>query len=168
MKQALAFVIVILVIYSAFATYRWYESEKTINGYFVPSLKEYTRYDTLLLSEIDALETIFKNNVSDNVLRERVRYYWLGSSELERYSLLLYYMTGDEKYYTLHVASSNLESFFLTVINRPYDMRKILGRNIGTINSIAAELRKIGKNGFDKTSLAEIENLRNLTEKLSI
>jgi len=166
MGRIASLIIVVLLVIAASLGYLYHQGERelesTVNG-----LSEISNTALFCLEDMNALEIMLENNVSNDVFRERLSRYAYCSVTLEKASFSLYLLNGDERYWKLHVAASNLEVYFHTAMNSQ-NPREKLSDNMELIKEISRELNAILQNGgVGGLSDAQAEKLFNLTQSLS-
>ncbi|NJE10822.1 hypothetical protein [Thermococcus sp. MAR1] len=121
----------------------------------------------LCLEDMNALGIMLENNVSKDVLRERLSRYAYCSVMMEKAAFSLYLLNEDESYWRLHVAAGNLEVYFHTAMNSP-NPDEVLSDDVKLLDEISRELGTVLENGgVGELSPARTERLFNLTQKLS-
>ena len=116
---------------------------------------------------VDALETIIKNNARDGAVWSRVSQYAYCALALSEASFSLYDITGEEKYWKLHVASSNLADYFNHARNSE-NPRELVARNLNVLLGIDGEISGIYRSWTTGNVTEDMTaNLLNLTEGLS-
>ncbi|NJE41638.1 hypothetical protein E3E23_07440 [Thermococcus sp. CX2] len=166
MQRVCSLVIAVLLILSTTLGYLYHgernDVENAKGGIFQASTMA-----IFCLSDMAALETMLENNVSDDVLRERLSRYTYCAWELSGASFSLYELTGENKYWNLYVAGGNLESYFSTAVNSP-DPREKVSKDVRIFNELSEELSSILQNGgVENLTDAEAERLFNLAQSLS-
>ncbi|ASA77948.1 hypothetical protein CDI07_06430 [Thermococcus sp. 5-4] len=165
MNRLLAIAVALLII-SASLGYAYHEKGAEVEdakaGLFAVS-------NTALycMTDIYALKIMLENNASEELIRERVGRYTYCALMLREASASLYDITGEEKYWNLHVAATNLMDYFNHARNSE-DPREVVAENLEVLMRIKDGISEIyhawgtGNVTEDMTS-----NLLNLTQELS-
>ncbi len=161
MRWGIALVLILLIIYSGFATYKWRDEkgkEEVKMGYAV-ALAD------IPLSELAdvgfALEYLIKQNATDELLNERVSMYSSYARTLHYSSAILYASTKNEKYQLFGTTMRNLEEFFITAKNKP-NSREILKDNLNVLKQIGYILKETKRINYltftDAEKILELSN----------
>jgi len=165
MKRILAVTVALLVL-SAFLGSSYREKSAEVDE-AKAGLKAVSSAALFCLADMGALETMLKNNVSEELVRERVGRYAFCSLVLSKASASLYKVTGKKMYWNLHVASANLADFFSHVRNSE-EPRKLVAENLDVLLQIDREIsgmyREWGKGNVTEDMTSK---LLSLTEGLS-
>ncbi len=170
-KWVIVAILILLVAYSAFATYEWLEAERIGEG-----IESVTLNDAVFLSDIPLCElryvgleagSLIEPNTSDELLRERITQYLFHARTLIYSSSMLHALTDDEKYSLFGGAMGNLQAFLGGVANdRPHDMKEILTTNLDTLKQMDDILEEIL--GINDLTLADTEKLLQLSGNLTV
>ncbi|GAB6101552.1 hypothetical protein JCM16138_07750 [Thermococcus atlanticus] len=157
---------VALLIISASLGYAYHEKRAEVDD-AERGLMAISNTALFCLTDIGALETMLENNASEDVLRERVIRHAYCAEVLSEALFSLYDITGEEKYWKLHVASANLAGYFNHVRNSE-NPKELVAKNLNVLLKIDSEISGIHR---EWTAGNVTENmiwaLVNLTEGLS-
>ncbi|CAI1493219.1 conserved exported protein of unknown function [Thermococcus nautili] len=159
-------IIVALLVLSASLGYAYHEKSAKVDDARA-GLMAVSNTALFCLSDLGALETMLENNASEELVRERVGRYAFCSLMLSEASSSLYEVTGEEIYWNVHVAASNLADFFNHAKNSK-DPRKPVAENLSILLQIDREVSGMYREwtrGNVTESMAS--QLLNLTEGLS-
>ena len=166
MKQATKYVIAslftILIAYSGFVTYNWLggENERKVIVSYAIAISDIPLRE---LSEMGSmLEYLIGHNTED-LLMERISKYQFHARTLHYSSSMLYTLTVDEKYRIFRTTMRNLESFFISVNNKP-NTREIIENNLNVLKQMGHILNTI--NRIDNLTRIDAEKLLKLSEEL--
>ena len=161
-KWVIALLFIPLVAYSGFVTYDWLEGEKerkVIVSYAIAvsdiPLRE--------LSEMGSVFEYLRGHDAEDLLRERISKYQFHARALYYSSSMLYTLTRDETYQIFRTAMRNLESFFLSVNNKP-NTKEIIENNLNVLKQVGYILNAI--NRINNLTLTDAENLLKLSKEL--
>jgi len=161
-KWAITWTFILLVAYSGFVTYNWLEGErekKVMMNYAIAIS------DTPLreLSEMGSmLEYLVEHNTED-LLKERISKYQFHARTLYYSSSILYTLTQDEKYQIFRITMRNLESFFISVNNKP-NTKEIIENNLNVLKQMGYTLNTL--NRVNNLTLYNAEKLLELSKEL--
>ncbi|ASJ12989.1 hypothetical protein [Thermococcus thioreducens] len=165
MGRIASLIIAVLLVVAASLGYLYHQGEREVKA-AVNGLFGVSNTALFCLEDMNAIAIMLENNVSNDVLRERLGRYAYCSVTLEKAAFSLYLLDGDESYWRLHVAASNLEIYFHTAMNSPNPREKV-SDNVEIINEISREINAILQNGGVKgLNDAQAEKLFNLTQSL--
>ncbi|WP_457742603.1 hypothetical protein [Thermococcus sp.] len=166
MRRTASLIIAVLLVIAAALGYSYHRQEKELR-ITVRGLYEVSNTALFCIEDMNALGIMLENNLSNDVLRERLSRYAYCSMMLEKASFSLYSINGERRYWKLHVAASNMEVYFHTAMNSQNPREKISG-NVELINGISLEISAILQNGgVEGLSDVHVEKLSNLTQSLS-
>ncbi|CAD5244772.1 hypothetical protein [Thermococcus camini] len=166
MRHLALIIISVLLIVSASLGYAYHEKKTEVDD-AERGLMAISNTALFCLEEMNALGIMLENNVSKDVLRERVSRYAYCSVMMEKAAFSLYLLNEDERYWRLHVAASNLEVYLHTAMNSP-NPDEVLSDDVKLLNEISRELGAVLENGgVGELSPARAERLFNLTQRLS-
>ena len=161
-KYVIASLFTLLMAYSGFVTYNWLGGErerKVILSYAIAisdiPLRE--------LSEMGSMLEYLKEHSTEDLLKERISKYQFHARTLHYSSSMLYILTRDEKYQIFRTTMRNLESFFISVNNKP-NTKEIIENNLNVLKQMGHMLNTI--NRIDNLTLIDAENLLKLSEEL--
>ena len=161
-KWAIVWIFILLIAYSGFVTYNWLEGEKekkVVMSYAIAisdiPLRE--------LSEMGSmLEYLIEHNTED-LLRERISRYRFHARTLHYSSSILYTLTQDEKYQIFKTTMRNLESFLISVKNKP-NSKEIIENNLNVLKQMEYILNTL--NRINNLTLINAEKLLELSQEL--
>jgi len=169
-KWILVAILILLIAYSGFATYKWLEAERLGEG-----IESVTLNDAIFLSDIPLCElryvgleaeSLTEPDTSDELVRERITQYLFHARTLFYSSSMLHTLTDDEKYSLFGTAMGNLQAFFGGVANdRPDDMKEILTSNLDTLKQMDDILEEIL--GINDLTLADTEKFLQLSGNIT-
>ena len=161
-KYVIASLFTLLMAYSGFVTYNWLGGErerKVILSYAIAisdiPLRE--------LCEMGSMLEYLKEHNTEDLLKERISKYQFHARTLHYSSSMLYTLTRDEKYQIFRTTMRNLESFFISVNNKP-NTKEIIENNLNVLKQMGHMLNTI--NRIDNLTLIDAENLLKLSEEL--
>lgn len=166
--KILAALLVALLVYSAFATWEWYEAGKSRDralGY----LEGTANHAAICLEQSGVISNLLDENASDETLLAYSRLFEGCAYVLETTELDLYILTKDSKHYDLHVFGSTLETLFhkaaFDSINGP---RPILLKNKDRIANISRTLEElmVERKGLRNLTPEDIKKLRKMAEEI--
>jgi len=169
-KKLTALTILLLVITSflIFAAYEYYVCAERIENennriYFK------ARDKVILLSDTIESILIFAGNFSDDVLRVYLFQASECAEDLRFIYSFLYSRTGDTTHYTMSTASSNLASYFTSLLNKePHTLRNTLNGDLQTLKEISKILEEtMYVSNYRNLSSEQVDKLLELTELLS-
>ena len=141
--KILAALLVVLLAYSAFATWNWQEAEKSKNS-AINYLEGTANHAAICLEQSRFISYLLDENASDEPLLAYSRLFEECAHVLETTELDLYLLTKDSKHYDLYVFAFNLETLFhkaaFDSINGP---RPILLKNKDRIANISKTLEDL-------------------------
>ncbi|WP_297436063.1 hypothetical protein [Thermococcus sp.] len=165
MNRLLALAVALLII-SASLGYAYHEKRAEVDD-AERGLIAVSNTALFCLTDIDALETMLENNASDEAVRERVSRYAHCAWVLSEASFSLYDITGEEKYWKLHVASANLADYFNHARNSE-NPRELVARNLDVLLRIDDEISGIYRPWTTGNVTKDMtDNLLNLMEGFS-
>ena len=108
------------------------------------------------------LEHLIEHNARD-LLRERISKYQFHARTLYYSSSILYTLTRDEKYQIFRTTMRNLESFFISVNNKP-NTKEIIRNNLNILKQMGYILNLL--NRINNLTLINAEKLLELSQEL--
>jgi len=166
--KILAALLVILLAYSAFATWKWHEVRKSRDK-AVDYLDGTANHAAICLGQSRFISYILDENASDETLLAYSRLFEECAYVLEKTELDLYLLTKDSKHYDLYVFAFNLETLFhkaaFDSINGP---RPILLKNKDRIANISRTLEDlmVKRKGLWNLTPEDIKKLRKMAEEI--
>ena len=166
--KILAALLVVLLAYSSFATWKWRETEKSKDN-AIDDLEGLANHAAICLEQSGVVSYLLDKNASDETLRGYSRLFEGCAHVLETTELDLYILTKDSKHYDLHVFGSTLETLFhkaaFDSINGP---RPILLKNKDRIASISRTLEDLmlEKKSLRNMTPEDIRKLRKMAEEI--
>ena len=161
-KWAIAWIFILLIVYSGFVTYNWLEGEreKRVMMNYAIAISDIPLRE---LSEMGSmLEYLIERNTKD-LLKERISKYQFHARTLYYSSSILYTLTQDEKYQIFKIAMRNLESFFISVNNKP-NTKEIIENNLNVLKQMGYILNTL--NRINNLVLINAEKLLELSKEL--
>jgi len=159
-------VLILLVGYSGFATYKWLRAER-VQAYALNDVI-YLADDSLVeLRDVGlGAEYLIKSDTRDELLRETIIRYFLDARTLSYASRVLRDLTDDEKYPRFETAMISLQMFFVDLSNeKPVDMKEILTTNLDTLKQMGDRLEGVFQ--IDYLTLADATELLELSGNLA-
>ena len=165
MRRLLAVILALLVV-SSLIGYSYHRKSGDVKN-AESGLLSVSTTAIFCLSDMGALKTMVEHNASADLLRERAGRHAYCAQVLSEASESLYELTGNETYWNLHVASSNLAVFFNHVRNSEGPKESLL-KNVDTLVAIGNVISEVYKAEL-RNDLRENQTSRlvNLTEGLS-
>ncbi|AEK73853.1 hypothetical protein GQS_09795 [Thermococcus sp. 4557] len=159
-------IIVALLVLSAFLGYAYHGKSAEVDDARV-GLMAVSNTALFCLSDMGALETMLENNASEELIRERTGRYAHCAQMLAEATVSLYDINGEEKYWNLHVAATNLMDYFNHARNSE-DPREVVAENLDVLLQIDREISRMYQE-WGKGNVTEdmTSKLLNLTEGLS-
>jgi len=161
-KWAIVWIFILLIAYSGFVTYNWLEGEKE---------KKVVMSYAIAISDTPVwehgemgfmLEYLIEHNTED-LLRERISRYRFHARTLHYSSSILYTLTQDEKYQIFKTTMRNLESFLISVKNKP-NSKEIIENNLNVLKQMEYILNTL--NRINNLTLINAEKLLELSQEL--
>ena len=115
------------------------------------------------LSEMGSMLEYLRGHNIEHLLKERISKYQFHARTLYYSSSMLYTLTRDEKYRIFRTTMRNLESFFISVNNKP-NTKEIVENNLNVLKQMGHILNTI--NGINNLTLIDAENLLKFSEEL--
>jgi hypothetical protein len=167
MKWIIVAIFILLIAYSGFATYNWWEGERIENR----ALNSAIDLSDIPLWELSAVgfaaEYLIETDTTDEFLNERITKYFLHARTLRYSSSILRALTNDEKYGLFGTAMFNLNRFFVGLSgDRPDDIKEILTTNLDTLKQMDDTLEEILR--IDYLTLADAEKILELSGNLTV
>ena len=166
MKRATRWVIasflILLIVYSGFVTYSWLEGEKKkkVMMSYAIAISDIPLRE---LSEMGSMLEYLKEHNTEDLLKERISRYQFHARTLHYSSSMLYTLTRDKEYQIFRTTMRNLESFFISVNNKP-NTKEIIENNLNVLKQMGHILNTI--NRIDNLTLIDAEKLLKLSEEL--
>jgi len=166
MKRATKWVIVslfiFLIAYSGFVTYNWLggEKERKVIASYAIAISDIPLRE---LREMGSMLEYLKEHNTEDLLKERISRYRFHARTLHYSSSMLYTLTRDEKYQIFRTTMRNLESFFISVNNKP-NTKEIVENNLNVLKQMGHLLNSI--NRINNLTLTDAEKLLKLSEEL--
>jgi len=166
MKRATKWVIVslfiFLIAYSGFVTYNWLggEKERKVIASYAIAISDIPLRE---LREMGSMLEYLKEHNTEDLLKERISRYRFHARTLHYSSSMLYTLTRDEKYQIFRTTMRNLESFFISVNNKP-NTKEIVENNLNVLKQMGHILNSI--NRINNLTLTDAEKLLKLSEEL--
>lgn len=159
-------IIVALLVLSAFLGYAYHGKSAEVDDARV-GLMAVSNTALFCLSDMGALETMLENNASEELIRGRTGRYAHCAQMLAEATVSLYDINGEEKYWNLHVAATNLMDYFNHARNSE-DPREVVAENLDVLLQIDREISRMYQE-WGKGNVTEdmTSKLLNLTEGLS-
>ncbi|MCD6088920.1 hypothetical protein J7K07_04295 [Candidatus Bathyarchaeota archaeon] len=161
-KWVIALLFILLIAYSGFVTYNWLEGEKEkkVMMSYAIAISDIPLRE---LSEMESTLEYLREHNAEDLLKERISKYQFHARTLYYSSSILYTLTQDEKYQIFRTTMRNLESFLISVNNKP-NTKEIIENNINVLKQMGRILNTI--NRIDNLTLMDAENLLKLSEEL--
>ncbi len=164
-KWVIVAILILLIAYSAFATYNWLEGERIENR----TLNDAVDLSDIPLWELSAMgfdvEYLIESDATDELLGERITRYFFHAITLSHSSNILYTLTNDEKYWLFERAMYNLNRFLAGINNRP-NMKEILTTNLDALKQMDDMLEEILR--ISNLTLIDAENFLQLSGNLTV
>ena len=166
--KILVALLVVLIVYSSFATWKWQEAEKSKDN-AIDDLEGLANHAAICLEQSRFISYLLDENASDETLRAYSRLFEGCAYVLETTELDLYILTKDSKHYDLYVVGSTLETLFhkeaFDSINGP---RPILLKNKDRIVNISRTLEDlmVKRKGLWNLTPEDIKKLRKMAEEI--
>ena len=161
-KWVIALLFILLIVYSGFVTYNWLEGEKEkkVMMSYAIAISDIPLRE---LSEMEATLEYLREYNAEDLLKERISKYQFHARTLYYSSSILYTLTQDEKYQIFRTTMRNLESFLISVNNKP-NTKEIIENNLNVLKQMGYILNTI--NRINNLTLMDAENLLKLSEEL--
>jgi hypothetical protein len=164
-KWILVAILILLIAYSGFATYKWLEAER-IQNLKLNSAIDLSDIPLWELSTIGFVaESLIKPDTTDELLGERITRYFFHARTLFYSSSMLHDLTNDEKYWLFGTAMMNLQDFFIGVNNRP-NRKEILTTNFDALKQVDDILEEILR--INNLTLIDAEKFLQLSGNLTV
>ena len=166
--KILAALLVVLLVYSAFTTWKWQGAEKSKDN-AIDDLEGLANHEAICLEQSGVVSYLLDKNASDETLLAYSRLFEGCARVLELAEIDLYILTKDPKHYDLHVFGSTLETLFhkaaFDSINGP---RPILLKNEDRIANISRTLKDlmVKRKGLWNLTPEDIKKLREMAEEI--
>jgi len=164
-KWVIVAILILLIAYSAFATYNWLEGERIENRIMNGAI----HLSDIPLWELSAVgfaaEYLIESDATDELLREELLQYFFHARTLDYSSSMLRALTDDEKYSLFGTAMMNLEDFFGRVRDRT-NRKEILTTNLGTLKQVDDILEELL--WINNLTLADAERLLQISGNLTV
>ena len=158
-NRLLGLVIPLFLVASAFSTYSWWQCREDKREMLVSVYTEFeiNRWELEHMGE--GFEYLLQGNASGNVLLLYTRGYRDHAYVVKDTFEVLYLYSGEEKFWKLRTAMTNLGDFLNTLSNRPPEERmEGIRENLETLNGFDALFKELNRyqDPFDiPTGLAE-------------
>jgi len=161
-KWVIALLFILLIVYSGFVTYNWLEGEKEkkVMMSYAIAISDIPLRE---LSEMESTLEYLREYNAEDLLKERISKYQFHARTLYYSSSILYTLTQDEKYQIFRTTMRNLESFLISVNNKP-NTKEIIENNLNVLKQMGYILNTI--NRINNLTLMDAENLLKLSEEL--
>jgi len=161
-KWVIALIFILLIAYSGFVTYNWLggEKERKVILSYAIAISDIPLRE---LSEMGSMLEYLKEHSTEDLLKERISKYQFHARTLYYSSSMLYTLTRDEKYQIFRTAMRNLESFYISVNNKP-NAKEIIESNLNVLKQMGYILNAI--NRINNLTLTDAEKLLKLSEEL--
>jgi len=141
-KWVIVAILILLIAYSAFATYNWLEGERIDNRIMNGAI----HFSDIPLWELStmgfAAEYLIESDATDELLREKLLQYFFHARTLDYSSSMLRALTDDEKYSLFGTSMMNLQGFFGGVYDEP-NGKEILTTNLDALKQMDDILMEI-------------------------
>ncbi|WP_010477511.1 hypothetical protein [Thermococcus zilligii] len=167
-NKILAALLVVLLVYSGFATWKWQKAEKSKEK-TLSYLEGTANRAAMCLEESGVVSYLLDKNASDETLRGYSRLFEECAYVLETTEFELFALTKDPRHYDLHVFGATLETLFnkarLDPINGP---KPILLKNKDRIASISRTLEDliVKRTGLWNLTPEDAKKLRAMAEEI--
>jgi len=161
-KWVMALIFILLIAYSGFVTYNWLggEKERKVIVSYAIAISDIPLRE---LSEMGSMLEYLIGHTTEDLLKERISKYQFHARTLRYSSSMLYTLTRDEKYQIFRTAIGNLESFLISVNNKP-NTKEIIENNLNVLKQMGYILNAI--NRINNLTLADAEKLLKLSKEL--
>ena len=165
--KILAALLVILLVYASFATWKWRETEKSRNN-AVNDLERVASSEMECFEGSGILVSLVEENVSNAALSSCSIMLAHCAYTLESTADSLYSLTEDPKYLDLAAFGSSLGIFFHRVGNNFFESRELLLKNKDRIVNISMTVENlmVKRKGLWNLTPEDIKKLRKMAEEI--
>lgn len=161
-KWVIALLFILLIAYSGFVTYDWLEGERERNV-IVSYAIAVSDIPLRELGEMGSVLEYLREHDTEVLLKERISKYQFHARALYYSSSILYALTRDEKYRIFRTTMRNLESFFISVNNKP-NTKEIIENNLNVLKQMGYILSALGR--INNLTIMDAEKLLRFSEEL--